>query len=57
MIFEYGNYVFYVDLLARSVSKLFSHGDWCNYRAAFMVWRHNLQVKNVIQKSVWWPSN
>lgn len=57
MIFEYGNYVFYVDLLARSVSKLFSRGDRCNYRAAFMVWRHNLQVKNVTQKSVWWPSN
>ena len=34
MIFKYGNYVFYVDLLAHSVSQLFNCGDQCNYRAA-----------------------
>ena len=37
MIFKYGNYVFYSDLLAHSVSKLFNCGDQYNYRAAYIV--------------------
>lgn len=50
MIFKYGNYVFYVDLLAHSLSKLFNCDDPYNYRAAALVRRHNLQVTSVIEK-------